>query len=258
MTQTHDIYRINLPEFEGPFDLLLFFIERDEIDIYDIPIAKVTKDFLSYIQLMTQTDMEVAAEFILMAGTLMRIKVKMLLPRPEINEKGEEVDPREELVSRLLEYKKYKSVLEELTAMEEDMLTRTDRGFLQTELKSIVKLDNPIEDLTTLDAYTLLKIFQKVWDKHQHDIKKPKHVIQQYPYKIEDIRQEIKEVILAQDKIEFITFVLRQPDKMYFVFSFLAILELTQEKVLRLSVGTGFNEFWLIKREADDVEPINN
>lgn len=258
MTQTHDIYRINLPEFEGPFDLLLFFIERDEIDIYDIPIAKVTKDFLSYIQLMTQTDMEVAAEFILMAGTLMRIKVKMLLPRPEINEKGEEVDPREELVSRLLEYKKYKSVLEELTALEEDMLTRTDRGFLQTELKNIVKLDNPIEDLTTLDAYTLLKIFQKVWDKHQYEIKKPKHVIQQYPYKIEDIRQEIKEVILAQDKIEFITFVLRQPDKMYFVFSFLAILELTQEKVLRLSVGTGFNEFWLIKREADDVEPINN
>lgn len=229
--------------------MLLFFIERDELDIYDIPIAKVTKDFLEYIQVMTQMDMEVAAEFILVAGTLMRIKVKMLLPRPEINEKGEEIDPREELVSRLLAYKKYKSVLEEWGQMEDDMLARVQRGFLATELKTIAKVDNPIEDLSSLDAYTLLKIFQKVWERHEYEIKKPRHVIQQYPYKMDDIRQEIKEAILVDEKIEFVSFVMRNPNKIYFVFSFLAILELTQEKVIRLSVGEGFNEFWLIRRE---------
>lgn len=243
------LFKIQLPQFEGPFDLLLFFIERDELDIYDIPIAKVTKDFLEYIQVMTQMDMEVAAEFILVAGTLMRIKVKMLLPRPEINEKGEEIDPREELVSRLLAYKKYKSVLEEWGQMEDDMLARVQRGFLATELKSIAKVENPIEDLSSLDAYTLLKIFQKVWERHEYEIKKPRHVIQQYPYKMDDIRQEIKEAILVEEKIEFVSFVMRNPNKIYFVFSFLAILELTQEKVIRLSVGEGFNQFWLIRRE---------
>ncbi|MFN0200887.1 MAG: segregation and condensation protein A, partial [Bacteroidia bacterium] len=107
-------YRIQLPQFEGPFDLLLFFIERDELDIQDIPISQLTNDFLAYLHQLESMNMEVASEFILVAGTLMRIKAKMLLPRPEINEKGEEVDPRDELVRRLLEYRKYKSVIDDL------------------------------------------------------------------------------------------------------------------------------------------------
>ena len=97
---TQENFEVKLPLFEGPFDLLLFFIERDELDIYDIPISKITNDFLAYIQQMEQLNIEVASEFILVAATLMRIKSKMLLPRPQLDEQGNEIDPREELVRR--------------------------------------------------------------------------------------------------------------------------------------------------------------
>ena len=102
-------FEIKLPLFEGPFDLLLFFIERDELEINDIPISKITNDFLEYIRSLETLNVEVASEFILVAATLMRIKSKMLLPRPQLDEQGNEIDPREELVKHLLEYKKYKS-----------------------------------------------------------------------------------------------------------------------------------------------------
>ena len=112
-------YTIKLPQFEGPFDLLLFFIERDELDINNIPIAKITEDFLDYIRQMEAMNIDLASEFILVAATLCRIKAKMLIPRKPVDEEGNEIDPREELVARLLEYKKYKSVLEEMREMEE-------------------------------------------------------------------------------------------------------------------------------------------
>ena len=99
---TQESFEVKLPLFEGPFDLLLFFIERDELDIYDIPISKITNDFLEYIRQMEQLNMELASEFILVAATLMRIKSKMLLPRPQLDEQGNEIDPREELVRHLL------------------------------------------------------------------------------------------------------------------------------------------------------------
>ena len=119
MMTTQENFEVKLPLFEGPFDLLLFFIERDELDIYDIPISKITNDFLEYIRQMEQLNIEVASEFILVAATLMRIKSKMLLPRPQLDEQGNEIDPREELVKHLLEYKKYKSVIDTFHKMEE-------------------------------------------------------------------------------------------------------------------------------------------
>ena len=118
MSSQEESYQIHLPQFEGPFDLLLFFIERDELDIYDIPVSQITKDFLDYLQQLKTMNIEVASEFILMASTLMHIKAKMLLPRPVLNDAGEIVDPRKELVERLLEYKRYKTVLEEIQKLE--------------------------------------------------------------------------------------------------------------------------------------------
>lgn len=117
-------FEIKLPLFEGPFDLMLFFIERDELDIYDIPISKITNDFLDYIHQLEKMEIEVASDFILFAATLMKIKSRMLLPRPELNEKGEEIDPREELIRNLLEYKKYKSVIEDLAQLEANRLSK--------------------------------------------------------------------------------------------------------------------------------------
>ena len=132
MTATHSTYNINLPLFEGPFDLLLFFIERDELDIFNIPIAKITDDFLDYVRKMEALNIDLASEFILVAATLMRIKAKMLIPRKPIDEEGNEIDPREELVQRLLEYKRYKSVLEEMRQMEEKRTKQVPSCLLYT------------------------------------------------------------------------------------------------------------------------------
>src|SRR6266581_1561204 len=105
---TQEQFEVRLPLFEGPFDLLLFFIERDELDINDIPISKITGDFLEYLHRLETLNIEIASEFILVAATLMRIKAKMLLPRPELDEQGHEIDPRQDLIQRLLLYKQYK------------------------------------------------------------------------------------------------------------------------------------------------------
>jgi segregation and condensation protein A len=101
---TTETYQIKLPQFEGPFDLLLFFIERDELDIYNIPISKITNDFLNYIHESESLNIELSSEFILFISTLMRIKAKMLIPRKELDEQGNEIDPRQELVDKILEY----------------------------------------------------------------------------------------------------------------------------------------------------------
>ena len=127
-------YKIKIPLFEGPFDLLLFFIERDEIDIMDIPISEITRDFLEYISDLEKMNIEVASEFIVVAATLMRIKSKMLLPRLSLDEDGNEIDPRDELVEHLLEYKKYKSVIEDFSNLEEYRMSKSSRGNLFSEI----------------------------------------------------------------------------------------------------------------------------
>ena len=101
MTNNSLSYQIKLAQFEGPCDLLLFFIERDELDIYNIPITKITNDFLDYIHLQQSVNIELSSEFILFISTLMRIKAKMLLPRKELDAQGNEIDPREELVNKI-------------------------------------------------------------------------------------------------------------------------------------------------------------
>src|SRR6187549_1441486 len=118
-------FEIKLPQFEGPFDLLLFFIERDEIDIHNIPISNIANDFLTYIHQMSELNIEVASEFILVAATLMRIKAKMLLPRPELDEKGQEIDPRQDLIQRLLLYKQYKEACEDFRSLEDERARKT-------------------------------------------------------------------------------------------------------------------------------------
>ena len=108
-----ETYQIKLPQFEGPFDLLLFFIERDELDIYNIPITKITNEFLDFIHQSEALNIELSSEFILFISTLMRIKAKMLLPRKELDQQGNEIDPRQELIDKILEYKKFKQAAAE-------------------------------------------------------------------------------------------------------------------------------------------------
>src|SRR5580658_6853773 len=136
-----DTYEIKLPQFEGPFDLLLFFIERDELDIYDIPISKITNDFLAYLNSMEILNIELASEFILVAATLMRIKARLLLPRKEVDPiTGEEIDPRDELVNRLIEYKKFKEATEQLRVLEQERQSIAKRGNALNENHEIAAL----------------------------------------------------------------------------------------------------------------------
>lgn len=240
-------YRIALPVFEGPFDLLLFFIERDELDIHDIPIARVSMDFLDYLRQMDALNIELASEFILVASTLMRIKAKMLLPRPELNEVGEEIDPREELVRRLLEYKKYKSVVDELDAMADIQAEKLWRVYMREEEAKFAEAatNGPEEELANLDLYALMRAFQRVWERHQNELKKPRHVIRPYPYTMEQVKEDILATLSRKKRIDFSALVLDTGERVFAVFAFLSVLELFQYGKLHLVIGEGFNNFWL-------------
>jgi segregation and condensation protein A len=240
-------FEIKLPLFEGPFDLMLFFIERDELDIYDIPISKITKDFLDYIHQLEKMEIEVASEFILFAATLMKIKSKMLLPRPEFDENGEEIDPREELIRHLLEYKKYKSVISELADLESIRLSKEKRGNIVSELQELSKVENVEAEIQDIDLYKLLKVYQKIMAKYASRTDETKHTVVQYPYTIEKQKDFILEKISFKDKVPFSEFINYKPDKIFVIYTFLAILELLQLSLVTITIGEGFNNFWVEK-----------
>ena len=239
-------YQIHLPQFEGPFDLLLFFIQRDELDVHDIPISTITNDFLGYIHQMESLNLEVASEFILVAATLMKIKAKMLLPRPVLKEDGSIEDPRTELVNRLLEYKKYKAILEDLAKMEAESSERFKRGFVKKEEKMLLESEFAEEELIGIDLYTIMRTFQRVWLRNQSRLEKPTHVIRNYPYSLDQLKNRLIEKLATTPKMDFVTFIMEQPDRMYCVFGFLAVLEMTQLKKIRVVVGEGYNNFWMV------------
>ncbi|MGB3850592.1 MAG: segregation/condensation protein A [Tunicatimonas sp.] len=247
-------FEIKLPLFEGPFDLLLFFIERDELDIHDIPISTITNDFLGYLHDLEQLNIEVASEFILVAATLMRIKAKMLLPRPVVNEVGEEVDPREELVRHLLEYKKYKSVVQDLANLEEERLQRHPRGNVVSELEMLSATANEEAELQDLTLYKLLKVLQRVTQRYELKQQERPHQVVQYPYTIETQREFILATLhRATEPVSFVSIMKEDRTKMAVIFNFLAILELLQVGDVALRLGEGYNNFWISLAEAARV-----
>ncbi len=240
-------YEIKLPLFEGPFDLLLFFIERDEIDIMDIPISKITNDFFEYISDLESMNIEVASEFIVVAATLMRIKSKMLLPRLSLDEEGNEIDPREELVEHLIEYKKYKSVISEFSDLEDSRLSKKIRGNLESEVGTIAERAKVESELQDIDLYKLLVVFQNVLSKYENEKNKPKHQIFEYPYTIAEQKKFLINLLKSKSKISFIRLVEDNPLKILVIYNFLAMLELIQESKIKLSLGNGMNNFWIQK-----------
>lgn len=251
---THDNFEIKLPLFEGPFDLLLFFIERDELDIYDIPIAKITNDFLDYLHHLDTLNVEVASEFILVAATLMRIKSKMLLPRPQIDEQGNEIDPREELIKHLLEYKKYKSVIDAFHKMEETELMKEKRGNLMKEIRILAESSNVEAELQDVDLFKLMSVFEKVLKRFEAEKNKPVHQIIQYPYSIEGQKNYLLEEIRSKKRISFTEIVESYKTRIALIFNFLAILELLALGQLGIQVGEGFNNFWVTSTEEIQSE----
>lgn len=255
---TPENFEVKLPLFEGPFDLLLFFIERDELDIYDIPISKITTDFLHYIHQMEELNMDVASEFILVAATLMRIKSKMLLPRPQLDEKGNEIDPREELVRHLLEYKKYKSVIDNFHKMEEVQLMKERRGNLSKELKALAESTNVEAELQDVTVFKLMTIFEKILKRFEAEKNKPVHLVIQYPYTVEGQKKYVADELEKNQRLSFTQLLETFPTRLGLIFNFLAILEMLALQTLTIQVGEGFNNFWITKYTGEALTDSND
>ncbi|MEM9547220.1 MAG: segregation/condensation protein A [Bacteroidota bacterium] len=245
-------YTIKLKQFEGPFDLLLFFIERDELDIYDIPISKITEDFLAYIKELERLNIDVASEFILVAATLMRIKAKMLLPRKEIDELGNEIDPREELTQRLLEYKKYKEILDEMRAMEQDRGTKFQRGNVSSELRMIASKALVDVELESLTLYKLLTTFQKLMENYELRGSQTIHRIVKYNYTIEEQQSYIFGKLKKGKKVDFKNLFSGLENRIHAIVTFLSLLELLNMQKLAVTQGEGVNNFWVSSLDTND------
>ncbi len=249
-------FEIKLPLFEGPFDLLLFFIERDELDIHDIPIFQITNEFIGYIRQLEQLNIEVASDFILTAATLMRIKAKMLLPRTDKDDEGNEIDPRKELVQHLLEYKKYKDVIPELQQMEEQRLAQETRGSIQAELQQIASANSFEYELQDLSLYKLMRVFEKVMGRYEEEQNRPKHTVITYPYTLEEQRDIILQLVQQRKQVSFSHLIADFPDKIGMIFNFLAILDMLQLNLIRVEVGEGFNDFVITVAEGEATQVL--
>jgi segregation and condensation protein A len=240
-----EVFEIKLPQFEGPFDLLLFFIERDELDIHDIPIARITDDFLSYIHQMVSLNIELASEFIFVAATLMRIKAKMLLPRYEAESAEDQVDHKEELIRKLIEYKKFKEICEELQPYETERFKQEKRGNIAYDLEQAEKVAQPGEELTDLSLYRLMTVYDRLMKRFANRVEEVKHTVVQYPYTIEKQKQAIDQLLKINNMLDFKGIAKNSENKVHFVYNFLAVLEMLQQEMIDIQIGLGYNNFWI-------------
>ena len=238
-----EIFEIKLPVFEGPFDLLLFFIERDELNIQDVEIAKITNDFLAYIHQLLAVNVEVASEFILVAATLMRIKSRMLLPRLELDESGQEINPEEDLIARLIAYKQFKSAAEEMKVLEDARLKQERRGNIEYDLSLAAEASTHQDELLSLDLYKLLTVYHRLMQKYELRSEEVKHTVVQYPYTIEEQKYVMANLLNINKQIDFALVLKHSENRVHFVYNFLAILEMLQQQLVEITIGSGFNNF---------------
>ena len=245
-------YQIKLPQFEGPFDLLLFFIERDELDIYDIQITKIINDFVTYMHSMEDLSIELSSEFILFVSTLMRIKAKMLLPRKEIDEQGNEVDPRQELIDKLLEYKRFKDASGKMAEMEAIRMLMVKRGNIQKEMTQVGEDAGEGTEIQAITMFKLMKAFERVMQRVHDRNNKPQHVVYNYDYTMEESREYMLDTVHSEKTVTFDKIFEICNNRIHAIFLFLSMLELIQKKYMSIITGEGRNNFiveWNENRE---------
>lgn len=247
-------YQIKLDQFEGPFDLLLFFIERDELDIYNIPITKIIKDFLEYIHTQEKLNIELSSEFILFVSTLMRIKAKLLLPRKELDAQGNEIDPRQELVEKILEYKKFKEASAQLAEMEAVRMLMMKRGNLQKELNEIGEEAGEGTEIQNITMFKLMKAFERVMQRVHDRQNKPVHTVIKYNYTMEGSREFMLSYVQKEKTVSFEKVFDECQNRIHAIFLFLSMLELAQQRFMKLLVGEGRNNFILEWNENREEE----
>jgi len=240
-------YKVKLEIFEGPLDLLLYLIKKEELDIYDIPIAKITDQYLEYLEMMKLLDLDIAGEFIVMAATLMQIKSKLLLPPDETpQEEMEQEDPRTELVKRLLEYKRFKEAADELAAKEAVSSQLYSR---KTEEKPLLETeDSPFFEASIFDLLTAFsKILKEVPKETFYRVVKDEFTVGE---KIHDIFH----MLVNQPRIVFSKLFKEAKSKLEIIATFLAVLELIRLKEIVVVQQEAFSEIELI-RNPDTVRP---
>lgn len=248
---TEESFEIKLPQFEGPFDLLLFFIERDELDIHEISITRIANDFLDYIHHMTSLNIELASEFIFVAATLMRIKAKMLLPRYDTEDGESEIDQKDELIRRLIEYKKFKEVCEDLRPMEEERFMRERRGNIRYDIEQTEAVKQPGEELADISLYKLMMVYARLMCNYQNRAQEVTHTVIQYPYTIEAQKKAIDQLLQINNRLDFKTIAGNSENKVHFVYNFLAVLEMLQQELLDIQIGLGYNNFWVSPKDSN-------
>lgn len=229
-------YRVKVTEFEGPMDLLLFFIKRDELDIYDIPIARITAEFFEYLHLMATLDLEVAGDFIVMAATLMQIKVRMLLPRVEGAE--EEEDPRAELVRRLIEYKRFKEASLEMSRMEDVRRKHFDRKFFHADprLHVVGEEEEILKDVT---LFNLIAAFKRAIDLMP---RKTVHEVELFTVSVDEQMSFTLDYLRVHKQTTLLRLVSHMTDKIRIIVTVMALLEMTKNKVISLAPAEGTDD----------------
>jgi segregation and condensation protein A len=242
------VYRVKLQQFEGPLDLLLFFIKRDELNIYDIPIAHITHEFLEYVHLMRELDLDIAGEFIVVAATLMQIKVRMLLPQQEGEEPEE--DPRAELVRRLIEYKRFKEMSEEISRREDEQRKVQYRKFFHAD-PTVHDSDEHQETLKDITLFNLIAAFKRAMDRM------PKRVVHEVALQNVSVDEQMSftlDYLRVHKETTLLRLVSHMTDKVRVIVTIIALLEMAKNKVISLSPADGQDD--VVIRGASPTIPI--
>lgn len=240
-----DQYRVRLPIFEGPLDLLIFFIKRDEIDIYDIPIAKITQDFLDYLNLLTALNLVLAGDFMVIAATLMRIKAKMLLPPTPGDEEEDIEDPRRELVEMLIEYKRFKEAAGELRDIEEDQIKMFPRVLSMEGVYGGPTIEDSLTDVTLYDLLeTVKRILADMPEELTHDVQTISNTIEEQMGIIEGFFGE-------RNEYTFTELAKTIKNRVVVILTFLALLELMRSARITISQDKFLGEI-LIRKVSNE------
>jgi segregation and condensation protein A len=248
-------YKIRLSEFEGPLDLLLFFIKRDELDIYDIPITRITQEFLEYLRLMTALDLEIAGEFIVVAAELCQIKARMLLPKQERPDGTEEEDPRTDLVRRLLEYRRFKEMAEELSQMSEEQRKVYFRQYFSEDDRTpeIQEEENLLKSVT---IFHLINAFRRAMERAPKV--KRTHDVDMIPVTVEEQSEIILSTVSIRGEVSFSEIFADYLDggpteefspalRLIIAVTFVALMDLVRTRMVALRQHDVFDEIILFK-----------
>lgn len=240
-------YKVRLDQFEGPLDLLLFFIQRDELDVHDIPIASIADEYLSYVRVMEEIDLDGVGDFLYLAAMLIQIKARLLLPTTEVDEDGEPIDPRAELVERLLEYIRFKEAAADLGDRLEKRADLFTRPSAAADRAAIIPDPDILADGTVFDLVTALK---RVLSRAREE---PNHAVEGEAYTIEEQQAYVRAALVRVGQVSFVGLVDRR-SKPFIITTFLAVLELARQGEIRILVRRGVEDFEILQLDRESAQ----